>query len=146
MNFQLDTRLQQDCYKLAESEHCIWLLLNNCHFPWLIVVPKTSQQEIYLLAPELQQKILQDSNILSAFLIAHFPCDKLNVAAIGNVVKQLHWHVIARTESDLCWPGPVWGNSFSAPYELSSALEIQQKLQQFCTAQAICDLHFEALQ
>jgi len=146
MTFQLDSRLQNDCYLLAESEHSLWLLLNNSYFPWFIIVPKTEQTELYLL-PEVRQDQLQlDTNLLSEFVHNNFACDKLNVAAIGNIVQQMHIHIIARTESDKCWPGVVWGTSFKQEYELAEVREIQKKLKQFCQYKGINRFQLASLQ
>ena len=146
MTFILDSRLQKDCYQLAESEHSVWLLLNNSHFPWFIIVPKTQQSELYLLSVEAQLQLQQESNQLSEFVQLNFICDKLNVASIGNIVKQMHLHIIARNESDLCWPGVVWGTTHKQAYTKDEVLEIQTKLQQFCQQNAINAVQFAPLQ
>lgn len=146
MIFQLDQRLANDCYQLAESEHSLWLLLNNRYFPWFIVVPKTQCTELYLLTEEQQQQLQSETNLMSEFVSTHFDCDKLNVASIGNIVKQMHLHIIARTESDPCWPGVVWGTSFKQAYEISEAVEIQAKLKQFCRHKGINGFQFAAFQ
>jgi diadenosine tetraphosphate (Ap4A) HIT family hydrolase len=146
MTFQLDPRLQNDCYQLAESEHSLWLLLNNSHFPWFIVVPKTQCTELYQLDKAQQQQIQGEIDLISEFASTHFECDKLNVACIGNIVKQMHIHVIARTESDPCWPGVVWGTSFQQPYKGSDALQVQEKLALFCQEKGIKGLQFAPFQ
>ncbi|MFT6986584.1 MAG: diadenosine tetraphosphate (Ap4A) HIT family hydrolase [Psychromonas sp.] len=146
MTFQLDSRLQKDCYLLAESEHSLWLLLNNSYFPWFVIVPKTEQTELYLLAKEQQDLLQRDINLLSEFVHNNFDCDKLNVASIGNIVKQMHIHIIARTESDKCWPGVVWGTSFKRNYKFTEVMEIQQKLKQFCQYKSINGFQFASLQ
>lgn len=145
MIFQLDQRLANDCYQLAESEHSLWLLLNNRYFPWFIVVPKTQCTELYQLTKEQQEQLQSETNLMSDFVCSHFDCDKLNVASIGNIVKQMHIHIIARTESDPCWPGVVWGTSFKQEYQRSDALEIQTKLKQFCLQKNIDKFQFAAL-
>ena len=132
MIIQLDQNLENDCYRLAESTDCLWLLLNNRYFPWIIIVPKTDQTELYLLTEQQQQHLTQQTNIISEFVKQHFSCDKLNVASIGNIVSQMHLHVIARCKDDPCWPGVVWGTTFKQPYALYEVLAIQTKLQQFC--------------
>ncbi len=144
MTFQLNPNLENDCYQLAESADCLWLLLNNRYFPWIIIVPKTEQSELYLLTEQEQQHLIRQSNIISEFLKQHFVCDKLNVASIGNMVSQMHLHVIARSKDDPCWPGVVWGTSFKQPYPLDEVLAIQIKLQQFCQQKKITGYHFTA--
>ena len=131
MIFKLDDRLNNDCYTLAENESSLFLLLNNSYFPWFIIVPKTAQEELYRLPPEQQKQLQDQTNLLSEFVASHFLCDKLNVATIGNIVKQMHIHIIARTENDLCWPGVVWGTEFKKAYSVKEAIEIQEKLKVF---------------
>lgn len=137
MQFILDTRLQNDCFQLGESEHSLWLLLNNRYFPWFVIVPKTEQTELYMLSAEQQMQLQQESNWLSEFVHTHFDCDKLNVASIGNIVEQMHLHIIARSESDPCWPGVVWGTSYRQEYKIDEVLEIQRKLKLFCDQKAV---------
>jgi diadenosine tetraphosphate (Ap4A) HIT family hydrolase len=146
MKFQLDPRLQNDCYLLAESDNSHWLLLNNSYFPWFIIVPKTTQTELYLLPKKQQEQLQLESNLISEFVINHFNCDKLNVASIGNIVKQMHVHIIARNESDPCWPGVVWGTNHKQHYTLGAALEIQINLKQFCLHSGINEFQFAPLQ
>lgn len=90
--------------------------MNNALFPWFILVPETDVVELCDLDPASQQILLEEINRLSRFVKESFPIDKLNVAAIGNVVKQLHIHVIGRRTDDPCWPGVVWGAGQSKPY------------------------------
>ncbi|MCW8994625.1 MAG: HIT family protein [Psychromonas sp.] len=146
MKFQLDPRLANDCYQMAESADSIWLLLNNSHFPWFIIVPKTSLSELYQLEKAQQEQLQSEVNLISEFVDTHFDCDKLNVASIGNIVKQMHIHIIARTESDPCWPGVVWGTNFKQTYETSKVQEIQTKLKRFCADKSINALQFAAFQ
>lgn len=146
MTFQLDPRLKNDCYQLAESEHSLWLLLNNCYFPWFIVVPKTQCSELYQLTKAQQQQLQSESNLISEFVSSHFDCDKLNVASIGNIVKQMHIHIIARNESDPCWPGVVWGTPFQQEYQIAEVQAIQEKLKSFCHHKNINGFQFASLQ
>jgi diadenosine tetraphosphate (Ap4A) HIT family hydrolase len=146
MTFELDPRLDNDCFKLAESEHSLWLLMNNRLFTWMVIVPKTQQTELYLLSEKEQLLLTKQSNLLSEFIQQYFDCDKLNVACIGNIVKQMHLHVIARTTSDPCWPGIVWGTSFKEPYKNEQVLKIQQQLQAFCEHKKTTEFKFLALQ
>jgi len=132
MKFELDERLNNDCFTLAETNFSLWLLLNNRNFPWFIIVPKTDVEELYLLPKDMQVKLQLQSTLMSEFVTTHFPCDKLNVASIGNIVKQMHVHIIGRTETDLCWPGVVWGTEHKEEYGKSEVLDIQSKLTTFC--------------
>jgi diadenosine tetraphosphate (Ap4A) HIT family hydrolase len=146
MNFTLDARLNNDCFTLAETPTSLWLLLNNSHFPWFIIVPKTEVEELYLLPLDLQGKLQQQSALISEFVTINFACDKLNVAAIGNIVKQMHLHIIGRTETDPCWPGVVWGAEHKRDYVRSDVVVIQKKLKEFCQQKAISDLEFSLFQ
>ncbi|MCP5079842.1 MAG: HIT family protein [Psychromonas sp.] len=146
MTFKLDERLNDDCFKLAETESSLWLLLNNSHFPWFIIVPKTDLEELYLLPIELQVELQKQISLMSEFILSNFACDKLNVASIGNIVKQMHLHIIGRSETDPCWPGVVWGTEFKQQYDKNVVLEIQTKLQQFCQHKIITNIEFAPLQ
>ena len=146
MTFTLDARLNNDCFKLAETTTSLWLLFNNSHFPWFIIVPKTQIEELYLLPLELQAELQQQSALISEFVATQFACDKLNVAAIGNIVKQMHLHIIGRSETDPCWPGVVWGTEYKSPYEKSDVQVIQAKLQSFCQHKKINPVEFALLQ
>ncbi|WP_028862244.1 HIT family protein [Psychromonas aquimarina] len=146
MTFQLDPRLHNDCFKLAESAGSLWLLLNNSHFPWMIIVPKTQHQELYQLSGQEQTQLQAEINLISEFVNNNFECAKLNVACIGNIVKQMHVHIIARSESDPCWPGVVWGTDFKQSYNIADVFKIQAKLKQFCEDKNINDLQFASPQ
>ncbi|MCP4321644.1 MAG: HIT family protein [Psychromonas sp.] len=146
MTFKLDERLNNDCFKLAETENSLWLLLNNSHFPWFIIVPKTEIEELYLLPLDLQAELQKQSSLISEFVTSNFACNKLNVAAIGNIVKQMHLHIIGRTETDPCWPGVVWGTEFKKQYAINEVLEIQTKLKRFCQHKIINEVEFAPLQ
>lgn len=92
------------------------LLMNDARLPWFILVPHTEVQELYLLPAARQAELLARVNRLSAFIREELGADKLNVAAIGNVVRQLHVHVVGRRVDDHCWPGVVWGTGPGQPY------------------------------
>jgi diadenosine tetraphosphate (Ap4A) HIT family hydrolase len=109
-DFKLDTRLQEDCYILSDTGDFIILLMNNSLVPWFILVPKIDKTELYQLDVEMQHKCFDQVNNISKFISNEYKPDKLNVAAIGNIVKQLHIHVVGRFEYDHYWPGVVWGN------------------------------------
>ena len=115
-DFELDQRLKSDCYVLSDTGEFITLLMNNSLVPWFILVPKTDKTELYQLDVEMQHKCFDQINNLSKFISSEYNHDKLNVAAIGNIVKQLHIHVVGRFESDPYWPGVVWGNDQKKEY------------------------------
>jgi len=108
--FRLHPQLQNDCIELAEFPLCKLLLSNDSQFPWFILVPKIiDATEIYQLTWQEQQQLLNESSLLSELLMQTFNGDKLNVAALGNMVPQLHLHHVVRYKSDNCWPAPIWG-------------------------------------
>ncbi|MEQ8795556.1 MAG: HIT domain-containing protein [Gammaproteobacteria bacterium] len=123
-NFVLDSKLDSDCITIAEWDDCLLLLMNNALVPWFILVPKTRATELFQLDHEQQQLLQQHIDALSQFILGHFDVTKINVAAIGNVVSQLHVHVIGRSPEDYCWPGVVWGRSESEPYQPDAMIRI----------------------
>jgi diadenosine tetraphosphate (Ap4A) HIT family hydrolase len=133
--FILDERLANDCFVLAENNLNLVLLMNNAAIPWLILVPRVSVIEWVDLEAQDERQLKQDIDCLSAFLRSHYAVDKLNIAGIGNVVSQLHIHVIGRNEADYYWPNVVWGTQAPATYDLDSVTEIQQQLLSFAPGQ-----------
>ena len=127
-SFQLDSQLQKDCIVLGELEHCLLLLMNNALLPWFILVPKTDKTELYELADEVQAGVWSEINATSKFVKDEFCIDKLNIAAIGNVVQQLHIHIIGRQHEDYCWPGVVWGRPEKTSYKKQAIDHIMAKL------------------
>lgn len=128
--FTLDHRLVTDCYQLGRLDKADLLLMNNAHFPWLVLVPHTQQTEFFELTNDEQHALLISINALSGFIKQHFSSEKLNIASIGNVVKQLHIHIIGRHHKDLCWPGVVWGTAHSKPYVNTQVKAISDTLAQ----------------
>ena len=126
--FDLDSRLKKDCVVLGKINGIILLLLNNSLVPWFILVPEVEETELYELDKETQLNLLETVNNISKFIKTEFEIDKLNVAAIGNIVKQLHIHIVGRTESDFCWPGVVWGADGKKSYSEKEIKEIVTKL------------------
>lgn len=130
-DFILDNRLQNDCHLMGELQNSLLLLMDNAYYPWFILVPKTTETEFHQLDHELQSELLNAINGLSEFIQSHFNVDKLNVATIGNVVSQLHIHVVGRYHNDPCWPGVVWGSDKKKAYESGEVALIQEKLSMF---------------
>ena len=115
--FSLAPELQRDCIELADWPLCKVLLMNDSQYPWFILVPRVAGvKEIIDLSEELQITLLQESGKLSKLLQQVFNPDKLNVAALGNMVPQLHVHNIARFTTDAAWPTPIWGKLPAVPY------------------------------
>ncbi|MDQ6973072.1 MAG: HIT domain-containing protein [Mariprofundaceae bacterium] len=106
----LHARLEKDCFVLGQLKLSLLLLMNDARYPWFILVPQRKGiSEIQQLAAEDRQALLEESCMLSEALHAAFSPDRINVAALGNVVPQLHVHHIARFTDDDAWPAPVWG-------------------------------------
>lgn len=116
-NFTLDARLASDTLPVATFALCELRLMNDARFAWLVLVPRQAGLvEIADLDDARQQILWHEVNRASAALRQVAPCDKLNLGALGNIVRQLHVHVVARTEGDAAWPGPVWGSGAAEPY------------------------------
>lgn len=108
--FVLDSRLQQDSLVLGEFSLCQLLLSKDANYPWFILVPKRAGvSELFELDAAEQQQLWQETTLLAEALKASYGADKMNVATLGNVVSQLHMHVIVRRQGDAAWPAPVWG-------------------------------------
>ena len=116
-DFALDPRLQADTRLVAEWSLSQLLLMNDTRYPWFILVPRRiGIREIYQLSEQDQQQLWQESARLGAAAMAAFAGDKLNVAALGNLVPQLHLHHVVRYQGDPAWPAPVWGQGEARPY------------------------------
>lgn len=125
-DFPLDPRLAADCIVLGEMPLSRLLLMNNSLIPWFILVPRRTAVELFELESEDQLALLEEINLLSRFMKDHFGSHKLNVAAIGNIVRQMHIHVVGRKTTDYCWPNVVWGTREKEPYttvEVTALLE-----------------------
>ncbi|MEZ5478794.1 MAG: HIT domain-containing protein [Thiolinea sp.] len=110
MTFSLHPQLAQDCLVVGDLPLCRVLLMNEARYPWLILVPRRENlREIHQLEAADRLQFWQESAWVSEQLEVLFQPDKLNVAALGNMVAQLHVHHIARYRQDAAWPAPVWG-------------------------------------
>ena len=110
-------QLMQDCQLLGRFTLCHLLLMRDANYPWCILVPDRDDiSEIHQLSETDQQQLLRESSLLSLAMESAFSPDKLNIAALGNVVPQLHLHHIARYRTDAAWPAPVWGRVPAKPY------------------------------
>jgi len=118
--FQLDSRLARDTVYIAALPLCDVRVMNDSRWPWLILVPRIEgAEEIHTLTRPQQTQIATETAHASATLKTLTRCTKINTAAIGNIVRQLHIHVIARNEQDPNWPGPVCGYGQRLEYEKS---------------------------
>jgi len=133
-SFQLHPRLQADCIPVGNFELCQLLLLNDSQYPWFILVPQVAGlRELYELSKAQQHLFTEESNYLAEQLAVLYQADKMNIAAIGNMVPQLHIHHIVRYQTDKAWPAPVWGKFAAIPY---SDAEITGQLAQVRNALA----------
>lgn len=124
--FRLDARLEHDTLQVMWLGLCELRIQDDNRWPWLILVPqRPGIEEVHDLTPLDQAMLSFETNMVSQALKQATGCAKINVAAIGNVVRQLHIHVIARFEGDAGWPGPVWGHGMRVPYR-------REDLHQFC--------------
>ena len=121
-SFRLDGRLAADTLPVARLPLCETRLMNDARFAWLILVPRRAGlSELFDLRATERVQLFEELERTAAALRAVAPCDKLNIGALGNSVRQLHVHVIARTAGDAAWPGPVWGHGTRQPYPPAAA-------------------------
>lgn len=116
-HWQLDPRLSEDTHPVDHWPLCEVRLMDDSNHPWLILVPRVAGAvELVDLPAPLQQRLVEEVARASRVLRDAFSPEKLNVAALGNLVPQLHVHVIARFRDDIAWPRPVWGQADARPY------------------------------
>ena len=117
--FQLDARLAAETHVVGDFALSRLLLMDDARFPWLILVPRVAnKRELIELPRDEQYALLVEINRCSHVLHALFKPDKLNVAALGNVVAQLHVHIVARHKNDAAWPRPIWGVGEREPFSM----------------------------
>ena len=110
MTFSLHPQLEKDCISIAQLELCRLLLMNDSQFPWFILVPEIAGiTEIFQLNKQQRGLLIEESSFLAERLNTVYKADKINIAAIGNLVPQLHVHHVVRYKYDKAWPAPVWG-------------------------------------
>jgi len=136
--FVLDARLDADTRLVESLALCDVRLMNDARFPWLVLVPRQpGLVEITDLSADEQATLWQEVNHAGAALREVVPCDKLNLGALGNIVRQLHVHIVARCEGDAAWPGPVWGSGHAQPYAEGSLSARLDALRQALANRAI---------
>jgi diadenosine tetraphosphate (Ap4A) HIT family hydrolase len=115
--FTLDERLERDGIPIASIGLCQMRLMNDRRWPWLILIPQRADvSEVFHLSPLDQAMLTFETNMVATALKKVAGAEKINIGALGNVVRQLHVHVIARREGDPNWPGPVWGFGKAEPW------------------------------
>ncbi|WP_290588578.1 HIT family protein [Arenimonas sp. SCN 70-307] len=118
--FTIDPRLAGDTVLVAEGPLSQLRLVDDARFPWLVLVPRVPGAEEWIdLSGDQQRLLLAEINLAGRLLRGLGPVHKLNIGALGNIVRQLHVHVLARQEGDAAWPGPVWGAGQRQPYVAS---------------------------
>lgn len=116
--FEPDPRLAGDSVLVADGPLSQLRLMDDARFPWLVLVPRVPGAEEWIdLSGDQQRLLLAEVNLAGRLLRGLGPVHKLNIGALGNIVRQLHVHVVARREGDAAWPGPVWGAGQRQPYE-----------------------------
>jgi diadenosine tetraphosphate (Ap4A) HIT family hydrolase len=129
MTFQVHPRLQQDSIEIGRFNLSRLLLINDSQYPWFVLVPERIDiTEIYQLSETDQQLLQQESSLLAKMLADNYHADKMNIAAIGNLVPQLHIHHIVRYKNDIAWPAPVWGKYDAVPYSKPQLEKIKTKI------------------
>jgi len=125
--FQLHPQLAKDSIWLADWPLCQLRLINDTNYPWFILVPRrVNIKEVIDLTEEDQTSLWQESAKLSRLIRVKYNPEKLNVAALGNIVPQLHLHVIGRFIEDAAWPAPIWGKVAPQPYTKQQLSVLQQ--------------------
>ncbi len=120
--FQLHPTLEKDSLPIFETDALLIRLINDARFPWGLIVPRVAAMtELHDLPDEAYANAMRASVKLGRVMKAAFAADKINTAAIGNMVPQLHLHIVARTRGDAAWPGPVWGAGAMVPLDAAEA-------------------------
>ncbi|MCY4130729.1 MAG: HIT family protein [Gammaproteobacteria bacterium] len=116
--FDVHNQLLNDCAVIGDAALCRVLLMNDARFPWLILVPRIEGlRDFHEVPAEYRSTLFDEIESASRAAQTMINADKINVAALGNQVPQLHVHVIGRLKNDVAWPGPVWGVGVAVPYE-----------------------------
>lgn len=116
--FSPDPRLAADSLPLCQSQISLLRVIRDARFAWLVLIPmRDGLADLVDLSPDDETAVMGDVRAISLALRDVTECDKLNVASLGNMVRQLHVHIIARFEADAAWPGPVWGVGEAEPFD-----------------------------
>nr|WP_252193646.1 HIT domain-containing protein [Pseudomonas sp. TAE6080] len=127
----MDPRLQNDTLPIGDFPLCRLLLSNDSNYPWLILVPRIAGiSEVFQLDADDQSRLWRETTTLAQLLNDGFGADKMNIGALGNVVSQLHVHVIVRKRDDVAWPAPVWGKHPALPYTDDQVAVIRTRLRE----------------
>lgn len=142
--FELDERLQADTVLVGRLPLCQVLLMNDNRYPWLILVPvRPDIREFYHLSADDQAQLMKESSWVAEKLADNYTADSMNVAALGNVVPQLHVHHVARHRQDPAWPGPVWGHSPAVAYGVGQLEQRLHELKQLLSSHFVEDVSMD---
>ena len=124
-------QLLNDCLILGRFPLCHLLLMRDANYPWFILVPDREEvSEIYQLSKDDQQQLSKESSLLAEILMHTFQGDKMNIAALGNIVPQCHIHHVVRYHNDAAWPAPIWGCLSAKAYTESELKSVVDKIEQ----------------
>lgn len=124
--FEMDYRLESDCVFIGTLSLCRIMLMKDANYPWVLLVPQRADiSEIYQLDPDDQEQLIWESSFVAERLVHAFDGDKMNIAALGNVVPQLHIHHVVRSRNDAAWPNPVWG---AVPAKAYTSAELEKRV------------------
>ncbi len=128
-HFEPDARLVEDSYPVTELPLCQLRLMNDTRFPWLVLIPRRrGVSEVFELDEADQQQLWREAGRLGRAFKTLMEADKLNVASLGNLVPQLHLHLVLRREGDAAWPGPVWGQGEAEHYDLDALAAMRDRV------------------
>ena len=127
--FELDPRLAEDTEPVTELPLSRLRLMRDNRYKWVVLVPaRPGLREVHDLDRADRRRLMDEVTLTSRVLERLYAPDKINVGALGNIVSQLHVHVVARNEGDPAWPGPVWGHSAPEPHAPGDLAEIRDAL------------------
>jgi len=137
-HFAIHSQLLADCHRLGQLGLCHVLLHKNASVPWFILVPEVESEDLLGLPREQRNAALAEAVLVARFITHDLGWAKINFAAIGNVVPQLHLHIVGRKPGDACWPAPVWGNlAGGSEYSAARVGEIADALRRRCSLQTL---------
>lgn len=128
-DFEPDARLVEDSYPVTELPLCQLRLMDDARFPWLVLIPRRLEvSEVFQLDAPTQQQLWREASAVGRAMLEALGGDKLNIASLGNVVAQLHVHVIVRRREDAAWPAPVWGHGQAEAYDLDRLADMRARI------------------
>lgn len=132
MAFEIHPRLAAGGFEIGRIGGCRLLLKNNALFPWLLLIPEVEDiEELHRLPPLQYQEVMAALRLVSEFVSDYFQPDKLNVACIGNQVRQMHIHIVGRSPEDPAWPGTVWAHDGKKTYDEQEIENIRSAARSF---------------